>query len=412
MQGFPSEFAGFRPFAERESVHGLPNDLNEEVSSLFPKLPKMSELLSSLQQVYDRLLDTNREEESLDEHVESDEQSWLKKLEQKKLVAAGILAVVLLLSGCSAAYLLSDSSNLADSSQKIFFQVRPGADVRSIARAMEEKGIIGNRYKFFWYAKWKGVENDFKTGNYAFHGNMDMDEVMEKLIAGDTTVMRFTIPEGFGVKEIAERLSEEGLVNEREFLKKAENFAPYSYMKKQPNVRYAAEGFLFPDTYTVDTDIDTDAILRMMAGNLDNRLTAELRDRAEEQNLSIYELITLASLVEKEARYDEDRPIIAQVFFKRLEIGMPLQTDASLQYLMDAPKEDVLIEDTKIDSPYNTYQHMGLPPGPIANPGMAAIEAVLYPAHTDYLYFVADREGHNHYSHSYDRHLDLVDEVR
>ena len=123
-------------------------------------------------------------------------------------------------------------------------------------------------------------------------------------------------------------------------------------------------------------------------------------------------MITLASLVEKEARYDEDRPIIAQVFFKRLELGMPLQTDASLQYLMDAPKEDVLISDTKIESPYNTYQNLGLPPGPIASPGMAAIEAVLYPADTDYLYFVADRDGHNHYSHAYSDHLDLVDQVR
>ena len=150
----------------------------------------------------------------------------------------------------------------------------------------------------------------------------------------------------------------------------------------------------------------------MMAENFEYRLTHSMRDRAYEENLSIYDLITLASLVEKEVRYSEDRPIVAQVFLKRLSLGMPLQTDASLQYLMDVPKEDVTIADTQINSPYNTYLNVGLPPGPIANPGIAAIEAVLYPADTDYLYFVADRSGHNHYSYTYDEHLNLVNQYR
>ena len=380
---------------------------------MFQDLPKMSEIMNRLKQTYDDLFDMETEHE--DGNSNGTAWEWLKKPEKKwigKWIVVGALAAVVLLSGCSAAFLLSDSSNLADKEQKIYLKVRPGADARSIARDLEEKGVIGNRYKFFWFAKWKGEANNFKTGTYAFHGNMDFQEILSELTRGGTSIVRFTIPEGFGVKEIAERLSKEGLVDQKEFLKRAENFAPYSYMKKRRNVRYAAEGFLFPDTYTVEPDITVEEIMRMMAQDLDERLTEELRERAEEQKLSIYELITLASLVEKEAQYDEDRPIIAQVFFKRLEIGMPLQTDASLQYLMDEPKEDVLIEDTKIDSPYNTYQHEGLPPGPIANPGMASIEAVLYPADTDYLYFVADREGHNHYSSSYDRHLELVDEVR
>ena len=137
-----------------------------------------------------------------------------------------------------------------------------------------------------------------------------------------------------------------------------------------------------------------------------------MRERAKEEGLSIYDLITLASIVEKEVRYPEDRPIVAQVFFKRLKLDMPLQTDASLQYLMDTPKEDVSIADTKIDSPYNTYQHKGLTPGPIANPGIESINAVLYPADTNYLYFVADRSGHNHYSDNYEEHLKLVNQYR
>ena len=183
-------------------------------------------------------------------------------------------------------------------------------------------------------------------------------------------------------------------------------------MKKRKDVFYSAEGFLFPDTYSVETDISIENILLMMAHNFDTRLDEKMRKRAEEENLTIYDLTILASLVEKEVKYPEDRPIVAQVFFKRLKLNMPLQTDASLQYLMDAPKEDVSIEDTKIDSPYNTYQISGLPPGPVANPGMAAIEAVLDPAKTDFLYFVADREGHNHYSYTYEEHMDLVYQYR
>jgi UPF0755 protein len=183
-------------------------------------------------------------------------------------------------------------------------------------------------------------------------------------------------------------------------------------MTSNKNVLYAAEGFLFPETYAVESDYSIEEILKIMNDEFNLRLTEEMRTRAKEMNLSIYDLITLASLVEKEVRYDEDRPIVAQVFLKRLQLEMPLQSDATLQYLMDAPKEDVTIEDTKINSPYNTYQNAGLPPGPVANPGMAAIEAVLNPADTDYLYFVADRDGHNHYAYSYEEHLALVNQYR
>ncbi len=380
------------------------------MNRVFPDSPKLSELWKQIREKCDELLGV--ESIADEENVTDEQENWTDRFHQKKWIAAAVLIPMVLFFGGLAAYFLPDSNRLADSERIIYLHVRPGADARSIAASLEEEGIIGNQHRFFWYAKLNGVANDFKTGTYTFHGNMDTDEVIDKLLIGENAMVKFTIPEGFGVKEIAERLSEMGIADEKEFLKLAKDFAPYRYMKKQKDVRYAAEGFLFPDTYTIDADMDTESIMRMMAQDLDARLTEELRRRAEREDLSIYELITLASLVEKEARYDEDRPIIAQVFFKRLELGMPLQTDASLQYLLDEPKEDVTIADTKIDSPYNTYQHAGLPPGPIASPGMAAIEAVLYPADTDYLYFVADRDGHNHYSHTYARHLELVDEVR
>lgn len=334
----------------------------------------------------------------------------------KKGLVAGLVVLVLVIGG-GAAYLFGAGSAPKrasfDDGQNIYVMVKPGMGANDIAAELVNLGVIDSKMRFWWLTKIHGYGSQIKTGTYAFQAGMDENEVLQKLVAGDTTIIKFTIPEGFSVREIAKRLADAGLVDEQAFLAAAKDFAPYPYMKKQPNVQFAAEGFLFPDTYELHSDAATpEGIMKMMAEDFDQRLTPAMRQQAAAMNLSIYNLITLASLVEKEARYDEDRPIIAQVFLKRLAIGMPLQSDTTLQYLMAAPKEDVSIEDTKIQSPYNTYQVTGLPPGPIANPGLKSIEAVLHPAATDYLYFVADRQGHNHYSTNYADHEAIVEQVR
>ncbi|WP_302489023.1 endolytic transglycosylase MltG [uncultured Mitsuokella sp.] len=299
-----------------------------------------------------------------------------------------------------------------DAKENIYMTVKSGTTALEISERLTQLGVIDSRFRFWWLMKLQGDAGKFKTGTYAFKPHMDEQAVLDKLVAGDTTIVKFTIPEGFGVKEIAKRLADEGLVDEQDFLEKAKTYAPYDYMKKLPNERYAAEGYLFPDTYEIQSDVTPELIMKMMTQDFDSRLTPAMRQQAASMGLSIHDLVTLASLVEKEARYDEDRPIIAQVFLKRLQMGMPLQSDTTLQYLMAGPKENVSIADTKIDSPYNTYQHEGLPPGPIASPGIKAINAVLHPAATDYLYFVADHDGHNHYSKTYEEHLAIVEQVR
>ena len=303
------------------------------------------------------------------------------------------------------------AANIPDDA-KIYITVKPGMSASEVGDMLLARGVIDSKLRFWWMARVKGYAKDFRAGTYLMSSGMDEEAALKKIVSGEVVLIKFTIPEGFTVRDIANRLAEEGIVDKKEFLKKAKKFTPFPYMKKGGDIRYAAEGYLFPDTYEIHENPTVDNILEVMSSDFDQRLTEEMRARAKEMNLSIHDLVTLASLVEKEARYDADRPIIAQVFLKRLKIGMPLQTDASLQYLMDVPKEDVSISDTKIDSPYNTYQNAGLPPGPIANPGMAAIEAVLHPADTDYLYFVADRDGHNHYASTYDEHMALVNEYR
>ena len=307
---------------------------------------------------------------------------------------------------------VGNSAHIANANKKIHIKVSEGMTTAEIAEQLENKGVIASSLKFRFISRVRGYDNQMKPGTYVLKFGMSDEEVFETMLNGAKYLVNFTIPEGFTVKDIAERLYNLDLADKEDFLKAAENFAPYNYMATSKNVLYTAEGFLFPETYSIESDYSIEEILKVMAGEFDNRLTDEMRAKAREKNLSIHELITLASLVEKEVKYAEDRPIVAQVFLKRLELNMPLQSDATLQYLMDAPKEDVTISDTKIDSPYNTYQNAGLPPGPVANPGIAAIEAVLNPADTNYLYFVADRQGHNHYSYSYEEHLTLVNQYR
>ena len=325
-----------------------------------------------------------------------------------------LVGVFLAVSGVFCYILLGDRGGSMATGERsgVYVTVQPGMTAGSIGEMLEQRGVIGSKQKFWLIAKLGGEERKFKAGTYRMYVNMPIREALDVLVGGEVSLLRFTIPEGFTVREIAARLEREGIVSSKDFLAKAKAFAPYRYMTASRQTLYRSEGFLFPDTYEVEPGTSAEAILQMMVRNFDDKLTDEMREQAEKRNLTIYELVTLASLVEKEARFEEDRPIIAQVFYKRLEINMPLQSDTTIQYLLDAPKEDVTYADTEIDSPYNTYQNYGLPPGPIANPGLASIEAVLEPADTDYLYFVADRAGHNHYSKDYETHMEIVNRVR
>ena len=333
---------------------------------------------------------------------------------QKKIVF-GIPALAILFVMVVAFVIIpltGSSSYTGERGVPVYFTVRPGMSVSEIGKELYERGIIDSEMKFWWTAKLNGFENKVKSGTFAMQTGMTPRDALEILVYGNTVTIRFTIPEGFSVRDIAQRLDDEGLVKADAFISLAKTYRPYPYVEEHEDVRYAVEGFLFPDTYEINGEFDAARIMQMMAENFDRRLTKDMRDRAREMDLSIYELVTLASLVEKEAYHEEDRPIIAQIFLKRLRLGMPLQADPTVQYLLDAPKEDLLYRDTEIESPYNTYQNVGLPPGPIASPGTASLMAVLHPADTNYLYFVADRNGNNYYATNYADHLALVDQVR
>ena len=248
-------------------------------------------------------------------------------------------------------------------------------------------------------------------GYYQIPHHSSLSEIIGLLQQGRLQTVKLTIPEGFTIGEIGKRIEEQGIDTQYAFMEKGKTYTPYEYMVGTKPVTYRVEGFLFPSTYEIPVGSKAEDVMAIMADEMNRQLTPKMRQDIEAQGMTIFEFITLASLVEKEAKFDEDRPIIAAVFRQRLKTGMPLESCASIQYILGYPKPLISIEDTKLESPYNTYLHKGLPPGPIANPGIKSMEAVLYAPPTEYLFFVADKEGHQHFTKTYDEHLKIVDQI-
>jgi UPF0755 protein len=285
-----------------------------------------------------------------------------------------------------------------------------GASTAEIANLLVQEQVIRNPLLFRIITRVKLLDNKLQAGEYEFSAHMSATQVLLKIVEGQTVARSFTIPEGFTVEQIAALLAEKELADREKFLQLARNgFSSYEYIKTNHNTGYAVEGFLFPDTYSISKGMKEEEILNMMLKKFDTMLTDEMRTKAREQGLDPYQLIILASLVEREARIEAERPIIAAVFLHRLQIEMPVQSCATIQYILGTPKRELSIQDTQLESPYNTYLHAGLPPGPIANPGLASILAVLNPAQTDVLYFVAKPDGTHIFSRTYEEHLQAID---
>lgn len=331
----------------------------------------------------------------------------------KWMIASCVLAFILLSFGYGVLHMQNAPARNMNEIQTadVYVRIKPGMDAEKIASILYEKGVTDSVLEFRIMAKIHGLDNSLKAGDYAFNKKMSYGQIIDILAKGKTSAFNITIPEGYTVTQIAKLLEEKGIVKTSDFETLAKEYAPYEYMTNNVDSKYRAEGFLFPDTYQVAEGQTANDILNMMSKHFDGQFTPDMRSRAEQMGLSIREVIILASLVEKEAQIDSDRPIIAQVFMNRLRAFMPLQSCATIQYILGYPKPELTVQDTKIESPYNSYQHRGLPPGPIANPGLASIKAVLYSEPTDYLYFVADKNGKHYFSKTYEEHLNAIDRI-
>jgi len=281
--------------------------------------------------------------------------------------------------------------NSQDNTPKIFV-VENGQGVREIANSLKKEGLIRDPVVLFLITKQGGLDKKIQAGNFRLNPSMSAYEIAESLTHGTLDIW-VTVPEGYRAEEIADIL--EGKIP--------------NYDKSWRDVLNQNEGYLFPDTYLVPRDADINTIISIFKNNFQTKYDSV--KSLKTNNLSDTQTLVLASLVEREAMLEEDRPLVASVIYNRLSIGMKLDIDATLQYALGYQEDEkrwwkkgLTNEDKKLNSPYNTYTNPGLPPAPISNPGLSAISAALNPAETDYLYYITDQNGKNRYATNLEGH--------
>ncbi len=305
---------------------------------------------------------------------------------------------------------------VSGSEQTLLFEIKPGMTASQVAEELENQDIIRSAEAFLQLCRWQKAESKIVAGVYYLSPDMSSREILDALMKGtEPETVRITIPEGYTVQQIVDTLVDRGLGTESEYYAAMASFSAkdYDFLKGIPsgkangipNGKNRLEGFLFPDTYFFDKKAQPRDVIDRFLQRFNKELSKETADRLEEMKLSVFDWVTLASVVEREAKKEEERPIIAGVFANRLKIGMPLQSCATVLYALGEVKPVLSIEDTKIDSPYNTYKYPGLPPGPIANAGSASLQAVLHQKKTDYLYFAAKPDGSHAFAVTYQEHL-------
>ncbi len=322
-----------------------------------------------------------------------------------------VIVLLLLVAGSVLNYLQIFSSR--KNGQDVAVSIAQGSSTGDIATVLEDKDIVKSSFIFKLVVKHTKTGDMLQAGDYTLNTGMSMMEIIENLKKGQAAkTYDFTVPEGFTSRQIARLLKEKGSIDEQEFLDtvktgKGINFK-YSHLLKG----HSLEGFLFPDTYSVYKDSTSREIIEKMVKRFEEVVPSNIEQIAKKRGLSFYKIIVLASLVEREARIEDERPLVSAVYYNRIKLDMLLECDATIQFLFDKPKEILLYKDLEIDSPYNTYKYKGLPPGPIANPGLPSIKAALYPASVDYLYYVVKGEGRHKFSKTFEEHQKAVEEYR
>lgn len=287
--------------------------------------------------------------------------------------------------------------------------IPPGATFRVAADSLHHAGLVGPTRLFRLYAQVTGRDRDIKAGTYGLQRDMGWNALVQSLHLGEGLERRVTIPEGWSLHEIVPELST-ALGAPAESVEAAVRDTSLLHELDVPTP--TLEGYLFPDTYVFAYGTSARVAVREMVHRFEQVWDPQWDDRLQQLAMSRNDIITLASIVEKEARLPEERPVIAAVYHNRLKAQMPLQADPTIQYALGEHHDRVTYRDLEVVSPYNTYRNRGLPPGPIASPGRASIEAALYPATVPYLYFVADTDGHHEFRTTFKEHKAAKAEIR
>ena len=331
----------------------------------------------------------------------------------KKLCIIASAIFVLAVAGVLGwMHIMGDNKEFAKEGAQIV-HVKVGMTTADIADMLHEKQLVKNPKAFKFEARFKGLANKLQAGMYKIEGGMSNGAIVNEFANGRIELIDFIVPEGFNVVKTGRKLESLGLGNAEKFIELAKNYAPYDYMKTDnPHVIFKSEGFLYPATYKVPYGASEEEYLHILVRHFNEVMEKNgVLDAVKKRDLNMRDVVNMAAMVEMEAVYAEEQPRIAGVFLKRVEIGMPIQSDTTIQYILGAQKETITFKDTEIDNPYNTYQNYGLPPGPIGSPSLSAIQAVLEPEQTDYLYFVAQNDGHHRFSRTYAEHLRAIDEI-
>jgi UPF0755 protein len=336
----------------------------------------------------------------------------------RKIVGLTVFLVVVFVAGFSVYAYAKIHRSGSSESMPVTFSVPKGATTREVGAGLKEKNLIDNNLIFVGYSLMRGANGKIQAGDYQLDRKMNMKEILETLTSGKVSknLKTVTIVEGATNDQIEKRLVDNGLVTEGQFEDALNKSYDFNFADDAREVDY--EGYLFPDTYQFDATWNAEQIVERMLRNFDAKFTDQMVADMEAKNLSMKEVVILASIIEREVgrsssvdlteavreTMQREREQVASVFYNRLEIDMALQSDATVNYVTGKSDRQAQFSDLEVDSPYNTYKYTGLPPGPISNPGIDSIRAAIYPADTDYLYFLSDISGKAYFGRTLDEH--------
>jgi UPF0755 protein len=313
-----------------------------------------------------------------------------------------VLGLLLVVGVLGTIYIIYATATGGESKQvakgPVTVEVAKGDTLSGVAEKLEQAGVIENAFMFKVEAHMDGQSTEIQTGEYTFKPGEDDDEILAKLTAGEAApILAITVPEGLDLEQTAQEVANQSGVSTAQF-EEAARRAEYGYGFLEDPAIKSTEGFLFPKQYEFEEGTTAaQMVTRMLEQYLLETQTLDISGAKDRLNMTEYELVTVASLIEKEASNPEERPLVASVIYNRIRKDMPLQIDATVLYALDHPKEELSLADLKLESPYNTYENIGLPPGPICSPSRQSLEAAINPAETDYLYYVLKSNGEEHF---------------
>ena len=292
------------------------------------------------------------------------------------------------------------------SNETITYTVIKGWGDDEIAKDLAKSGIIRSDYFFQLYVMASFKHSELKAGKYNLSPRMSIYQIASKFADGDVIKNKITIFEGWDINDTAKYFEEKGICTQTEFLAevKKDYSKSFDFLKEKPK-SVSLEGYLFPDTYEVAEGETCEDVLHIILQNFDAKITPEIKAKATEQKKSLFEIITMASIIEKEVKKIADKKIVSGILWKRLDAEMPLQLDSTVNYATGKSDPGVAIKDTKINSPYNTYKYKGLPVGPISNPGIESILAALNPTKTAYWFYLSSFTGKTIFSKTFADHV-------